>query len=477
MRKYETVIGLEVHVELSTASKIFCGCLAGFGDEPNTNCCPVCTGMPGALPVLNKRVVELAVSAGLALECDIIRNCNFDRKNYFYPDIPKAYQISQFYFPVARNGRIMIDTRKGEKIIRIHELHMEEDAGKLIHDSKKNRTFVDYNRAGVPLIEIVSEPDIRSSEEAVAYLEKLRRILIYLGVSDCRMQEGALRVDINLSVREKGAAELGIRTEMKNMNSFKAIARAIEAESRRQTEILEAGGIIERETRRWDDNRNESLRMRSKEDIQDYRYFPEPDMAPLELSEEWIDGLRSLLPELQEQKIIRYQKEYGLSEYDSRVITSSKAMADLFEETAKLCKLPKEAANWLMTEGMRMLRDEEIGLEEAGLSPDRLSRLILMVEQGVINRTIAKKVFEAMFLKGADPQEYVKQHGLGMVSDEGKLRSAAVKVMDENAKSVSDYRAGKTKALGYLVGLTMKEMKGKADPALINAILTELLKQ
>lgn len=477
MRKYETVIGLEVHVELSTASKIFCGCLAGFGDKPNTNCCPVCTGMPGALPVLNKRVVELAVSAGLALECDIIRNCNFDRKNYFYPDIPKAYQISQFYFPVARNGRIMIDTRKGEKIIRIHELHMEEDAGKLIHDSKKNRTFVDYNRAGVPLIEIVSEPDIRSSEEAVAYLEKLRRILIYLGVSDCRMQEGALRVDINLSVREKGAAELGIRTEMKNMNSFKAIARAIEAESRRQTEILEAGGIIERETRRWDDNRNESLRMRLKEDIQDYRYFPEPDMAPLELSEEWIDGLRSLLPELQEQKIIRYQKEYGLSEYDSRVITSSKAMADLFEETAKLCKLPKEAANWLMTEGMRMLRDEEIGLEEAGFSPDRLSRLILMVEQGVINRTIAKKVFEAMFLKGADPQEYVKQHGLGMVSDKGKLRSAAVKVMNENEKSVSDYRAGKTKALGYLVGLTMKEMKGKADPALINAILTELLKQ
>lgn len=475
MKNYETVIGLEVHVELSTASKIFCACSTKFGEKPNINCCPICIGMPGALPQLNKKVVEYAVSAGLALNCSIMRNCMLDRKNYFYPDLPKAYQISQLYFPIARNGSITIDTKDGKKSIGIHELHIEEDAGKLIHDLENDLTLVDYNRSGVPLIEIVSEPDMRSAVEVEAYLDKLRTMLSYLGVSDCKMQEGSMRVDINLSVRKVGEAKLGTRTEIKNMNSFKAITRAIEEESKRQINILKDRGTIVQETRRWDNDKKESLRMRSKEKAQDYRYFPEPDIAPIEISDECIHILGTSLPEFRDEKIIRYQMDYGISEYDAGVLTSSKEMADLFENTTKLCNLPKEVSNWLMVEGMRILRENYMDPWDICLTPERLSKLITMIEQGKINRTKAKEVFELIFLKDVDPEYYVKRHGLEMISDDKILRMVAMKVLEDNQQSVSDYKNGKTKAFGNLVGQTMKTLNGKADPALVNSILKELL--
>lgn len=475
MKQYETVIGLEVHVELSTASKIFCACSTAFGEKPNTNCCPVCTGMPGALPKLNKKVVEHAILAGLALNCNITKNCMFDRKNYFYPDLPKAYQVSQLYKPIARNGSITIDTIKGEKLIGIHELHIEEDAGKLIHETDNNTTLVDFNRSGVPLIEIVSDPDMRTAEEVVAYLDKLRMILRYLGVSDCKMQEGSLRADINLSVREIGTNILGTRTEIKNMNSFRAISRAIEGEGKRQIGILESGGVIVQETRRWDDSKNESIRMRSKEEAQDYRYFPEPDLAPLDISEEWISKLRTSLPEYREEKIVRYQKEYGLSEYASGVLTSSREMADLFERTTKLCNMPNEVSNWLLVEGMRILKEKGMDPLDICLTPDSLSTLILMVDEGKINRIKAKEVFEIAFLQDIEPKEYVKRNGLEMISDDKILGVVVRKVIDENPQSVSDYKNGKTKAFGYLVGQTMRMVKGQADPALVNLILKELI--
>lgn len=475
MNQYETIIGLEVHVELFTASKIFCACSTRFGDKPNTNCCPVCLGMPGSLPVLNKRVVEHGVLVGLALNCDISKQSGFDRKNYFYPDLPKAYQVSQFYSPIGRNGHLTIDTGDGDKIIDIQEFHIEEDAGKLIHDAENATSLIDYNRAGIPLIEIVSGPDLRSAKEVVAYLDKLRMILRYLGVSDCKMQEGSFRADINLSVRKLGETELGTRTEMKNMNSFKAIKRAIEEESKRQIGVLEAGGKIVQETRRWDDNGNKSIGMRSKAEVDDYRYYPDPDLPLLEISEDMIIKLQTSLPEFRDEKIVRYQKEYGISETDAEVITSSKEMADLFERTAKLCGRPREVSNWLMVEGMRILKEEDMDPWDIRLTPDRLWKIILMIDKGRLNRTKAKEVFEKVFVEGLDPEEYVVRHGLGMISDDKALRVVVVKVLDDNPQSVIDFKSGKTKAYGYLVGQAMKAMKGKADPGLINSILKELL--
>lgn len=475
MKVYETVIGLEVHVELATKSKIFCSCTAQFGGEPNTHVCPVCSGMPGTLPVLNKQVVEFAMAAGLALNCKITRNCKFDRKNYFYPDLPKAYQISQLYLPLCRDGWIEIETAAGKKKIRIHEIHMEEDAGKLIHDPWEDCTLVDFNRCGVPLIEIVSEPDMRSAEEVIAYLEKLRLILQYLGVSDCKMQEGSLRADINLSVREAGTETFGTRTEMKNMNSFKAIARAIEGERKRQIEVLEYGKKVIQETRRWDDNKDTSFAMRSKEDAQDYRYFPEPDIPPLEISDEWINAIRASLPELRDEKMLRYEREYEIPAYDASIITSSKRLADIFEETVALCGKPKEVSNWLMVETMRLLKEQEMDPEEIPFTPGQLSALIRMVDQGKINRTVAKEVFEKIFKENINPAEYVEQHGLGMVADDGLLRSVIQKIIGDNPQSVADYKNGKTKAMGYIVGQTMKEMKGKADPGMVNRIVKEQL--
>lgn len=472
---YETVIGLEVHVELATKTKIFCGCSTAFGGAPNTHTCPVCTGMPGSLPVLNKQVVEYAMAVGLAVNCDITRYCKFDRKNYFYPDNPQNYQISQLYLPICRNGYVEIETTSGAKKVGIHEIHMEEDAGKLIHDEWENCSLVDYNRSGVPLIEIVSEPDMRSADEVIAYLEKLRLIIRYLGASDCKLQEGSMRADINLSVREMGSTTFGTRTEMKNLNSFKAIARAIEGERARQIELLEEGKAVVQETRRWDDNKEYSYAMRSKEDAQDYRYFPDPDLVPVYISEEWIEKIKAAQPEFRNEKQIRYKKEFDIPDYDIDIITDSKHMADIFEECTAICGQPKKVSNWLMGETMRLLKEQEMEPEEIRFSPGNLAKLIALTDQKTITSTVAKEVFALMFDQDIDPEIYVKEKGLMTVSDEGALRDAVEKVIAENTQSVEDYRNGKEKAIGFLVGQTMKAMKGKADPATVNKLLKERL--
>ena len=474
-RQYETVIGLEVHVELATKTKIFCSCSTEFGGAPNTHTCPVCTGMPGALPVLNRQVVEYALAVGLAVNCEINQYCRFDRKNYFYPDNPQNYQISQLYLPICHDGFVEIETAAGKKKVGIHEIHMEEDAGKLIHDEWEDCSLVDYNRSGVPLIEIVSEPDMRSAEEVIAYLEKLRLIIQYLGASDCKLQEGSMRADVNLSVREAGAPELGTRTEMKNLNSFKAIARAIEGERKRQIELLEEGKKVIQETRRWDDNKESSRAMRSKEDAKDYRYFPDPDLPPVFIGDTWIQEIKDRQPEFKTGKMARYQAELGLSEYDADIITGSKRMADIFEATVSLCKKPKEAANWLMVEGMRLLKEEALEPEAIRFSPENLAKLIVLVDNGTITRTVAKEVFEKIFAEDIDPEAYVEENGLKVVNDEGALRAVIEEVIAANPQSVTDYRNGKERARGFLVGQTMRAMKGKADPAMVNKMIEELL--
>lgn len=474
-RQYETVIGLEVHVELATKTKIFCSCSTEFGGAPNTHTCPVCTGMPGSLPVLNRQVVEYALAVGLAVNCEINQYCRFDRKNYFYPDNPQNYQISQLYLPICHDGFVEIETAAGKKKVGIHEIHMEEDAGKLIHDEWEDCSLVDYNRSGVPLIEIVSEPDMRSADEVIAYLEKLRLIIQYLGASDCKLQEGSMRADVNLSVREAGALEFGTRTEMKNLNSFKAIARAIEGERKRQIELLEAGKKVVQETRRWDDNKESSRAMRSKEDAKDYRYFPDPDLPPVTISDAWIQEIKDRQPELKTEKMARYQEEYGLSAYDADIITEAKHMADIFEATVSLCGKPKEAANWLMVEAMRLLKEEALEPEAIRFSPENLAKLIVLVDNGTINRTVAKEVFEKIFAEDIDPEAYVEENGLKVVNDEGALRAVIREVIAANPQSVTDYHNGKERARGFLVGQTMRAMKGKADPAMVNRVLEELL--
>lgn len=474
-KQYETVIGLEVHVELATKTKIFCGCSTEFGGAPNTHACPVCTGMPGALPVLNRQVVEYALAVGLATNCAVNQYCKFDRKNYFYPDNPQNYQISQLYLPICHDGWIEIETAAGKKKVGIHEIHMEEDAGKLIHDEWEDCSLVDYNRSGVPLIEIVSEPDMRSAGEVIAYLEKLRLIIQYLGASDCRLQEGSMRADVNLSVREAGAKEFGTRTEMKNLNSFKAISRAIEGERIRQIERIEEGRKVIQETRRWDDNKEASYAMRSKEDAQDYRYFPDPDLMPVVISDEWIARVKARQPELRTEKLARYQSEYRLPQYDAEILTASKHLADIFEETVALCGRPKEVSNWLMTDAMRLLKEHGQEPEEIGFAPQNLAKLVELVEQNVINRTVARGVFEAVFTENVDPLQYVEEKGLKVVSDEGQLRQVVEGILRENPQSVADYKAGKQKAMGFIVGQAMRAMKGKADPALVNALVKEML--
>ena len=474
-KQYETVIGLEVHVELATKTKIFCGCSTEFGGAPNTHTCPVCTGMPGSLPVLNKQVVEYALAVGLATNCTITQYCKFDRKNYFYPDNPQNYQISQLYLPICRNGYVEIDTPLGSKKVGIHEIHMEEDAGKLIHDEWEDCSLVDFNRSGVPLIEIVSEPDMRSADEVIAYLDKLRMIIQYLGASDCKLQEGSMRADVNLSVREVGSEKFGTRTEMKNLNSFRAIARAIEGERNRQIELLEEGKPVIQETRRWDDNKEYSYAMRSKEDAQDYRYFPDPDLAPVYISDEWLESVRRRQPELRTEKMKRYKEEFDIPDYDIEIITGTKHMADIFEATVALGSQPKKVSNWLMVETLRLLKEKEMEPEDIRFSPENLAKLIELTEQKVINSTVAKEVFEEMFDKDIDPQEYVEEKGLKTVNDEGALRKIIEDIVAVNPQSVADYKGGKEKALGFLVGQTMKEMKGKANPGRINEILKELL--
>ena len=474
-KQYETVIGLEVHVELATKTKIFCGCSTEFGGAPNTHTCPVCTGMPGSLPVLNKQVVEYALAVGLATNCGINQYCKFDRKNYFYPDNPQNYQISQLYLPICHDGWVEIDTAAGKKKIGIHEIHMEEDAGKLVHDEWKDCSLVDYNRSGVPLIEIVSEPDMRSADEVIAYLEKLRLIIQYLGASDCKLQEGSMRADVNLSVREVGAPEFGTRTEMKNLNSFKAIARAIEGERVRQIELIEDGKKVIQETRRWEDNKESSHAMRSKEDAQDYRYFPDPDLVPVWISDEWIERVKAAQPELRTEKLARYESEYGLPQYDAEILTGSKHLADVFEQTVAICGKPKEVSNWLMTEAMRLLKEQEQEPEDMKFSPKNLAKLISLVEKNVINRTVAKDVFEAVFKEDVDPEGYVEEHGLKVVNDTDALTKTIEELLEKNPQSVADFKAGKEKAMGFIVGQTMRAMKGKADPAVVNQLVRELM--
>ena len=474
-RQYETVIGLEVHVELATKTKIFCGCSTEFGGAPNIHTCPVCTGMPGSLPVLNRQVVEYATAVGLATNCTVNQRCKFDRKNYFYPDNPQNYQISQLYEPICRNGYIEIETASGTKRIGIHEIHMEEDAGKLMHDEWEDCSLVDFNRSGVPLIEIVSEPDMRNAQEVIAYLDKLRLIIQYLGASDCKLQEGSMRVDVNLSVREAGTEKLGTRTEMKNLNSFKAITRAVEGERERQIEQIEMGKPVIQETRRWDDNKETSHAMRSKEDAQDYRYFPEPDLTPIVIRDEWLSKIRARQPELRTQKLIRYKKEFDIPEYDAKILTSSKRMADLFEATTALCGKPKKVSNWLMVETMRLMKEQEQEAEDLSFSPENLAKLIELLEEGIINSSVAKEVFEQIFLHDVDPKAYVEEHGLKTVNDEGALLAVVAAVVRDNPKSVADYQSGKEKALGFLVGQAMKAMKGKADPGAVSRMLKEQL--
>lgn len=475
MNTYEVVMGLEVHVELSTKSKIFCGCTTEFGGAPNTHVCEVCSGMPGTLPTLNRQVVEFAIRAGLATNCEITHYNKFDRKNYFYPDLPKAYQVSQLYLPICRNGRVDVTVDGHTTQIGIHEIHMEEDAGKLIHDPWDDCTLVDYNRCGVPLIEIVSDPDFRSAEEVVAYLEKLKSTLQYLGVSDCKMEEGSMRADINLSVRPVGQDEFGTRTEMKNMASLKAIARAIDGETKRQIELIEEGGTVRQETRRWDDNKGHSYAMRSKEDAHDYKYFPEPDLIPIEITPEHIEEVRAGLPELPEAKKARYISEYGLPEYDADILTGSKYLVKIFERTAELCKSPKDASNWIMTDLLKMLNDAQQLPEDIHFADDSLGVILQMVLDGKINRATGRKVFAEVFADNVDPKAYVEKNGLLQVSDTGSIEPAIAEVIAKNEKAVTEYLAGNEKNFQFLIGQSMKALRGKADPQVVRDVLQTLL--
>lgn len=474
-KQYEMVIGLEVHVELATKTKIFCGCSTAFGGEPNTHTCPVCTGMPGSLPVLNKQVLEYAIAVGLATNCEITRNCKFDRKNYFYPDNPQNYQISQLYLPICRNGRVDIETENGIKSVRIHEIHMEEDAGKLIHDDWYDASLVDYNRSGVPLIEIVSEPDMRSAEEVIAYLETLRNTIQYLGASDCKLNEGSMRADVNLSVREVGSDKFGTRTEMKNLNSFHSIMHAIKGESERQIDLLESGESVIQETRRWDDAKECSYAMRSKEDAQDYRYFPDPDLVPISVSDELIESIRAKQPEMRLEKKKRYKEEFDIPEYDINIITNSKHLADLFEETVALGAQPKKVSNWIMGETLKLLKEKEMDPEDISFSASHLADLIKMTDSKEINSTVAKEVFEKIFFEDVDPKVYVEEKGLKTENNEDLLLEVAKRVIEANPQSVTDYKSGKEKAIGFLVGQSMRELKGKADPVAVTEMLKKLM--
>lgn len=474
--EYESVIGLEIHSELSTKTKIFCGCTTEFGGDVNTHCCPICSGMPGTLPVMNEKVVEYAVKAGLAMNCEISLFSKQDRKNYFYPDLPKAYQISQYDLPICKNGYLDITVNNEVKRIGITRIHVEEDAGKLLHNAWGNGTLVDMNRCGVPLIEIVTEPDMRSAEEAKALLEKIRTILRYIDVSDCKMQEGSLRCDVNVSVMPKGSTEFGTRTEMKNISSFSATERAINTEIARQINVVSEGGTISQETRRWDDEKGESFVMRTKEDAQDYRYFPEPDLAPIVLTEEYVENIRKNLPELPDKKHARYLSEYGLSEYDTTLLVQTKELAKFFEEAVSYGALPKAASNWILGDISKVLNERGITIEEIEITPKQLAELIGEISNGKISNTAGKTVFEEMLLNtGKSVAEIIEEKGLAQVSDEGAILEMVKKVLSENAESIEAYKKGKTNVVGFLVGKVMKESQGKANPKIINQLIVEEL--
>ena len=475
---YEVVIGLEVHCELSTKTKIFCSCSTEFGGEPNSHCCPICMAMPGTLPVLNEKVVEYAVKAGLATNCKIERNSKNDRKNYFYPDNPKSYQISQFDKPLCYDGYVTIEDEKGiEKKVRIERIHIEEDAGKLNHDDYGRGSFVDLNRAGVPLIEVVSKPDLRSATEVENYMRKLKSIFEYIEISDCKMQEGSLRADVNVSIRKKGSSELGTRTEMKNMNSFKSIVRAIDYEIDRQIEVVEEGGEVIQETLRWDDISGRTFPMRDKEDAQDYRYFPEPDLVAIKLSEEYIENIRKALPELPESRKKRYIEEIGLSEKAANFVTSSKYYSNMFEKASEISNNPKAVSNWLMSDIARIMNEKELEPDKIPFTAENLAELVVLIDKGTISNSIGKKVLEELFENPKEPSKIIEEKGWVQISDEGAIREVVLKVLESNSQSVADYKAGKDKALGYLVGQAMKETRGKANPQMLNKMFIEELKK
>ncbi|MGL4606111.1 MAG: Asp-tRNA(Asn)/Glu-tRNA(Gln) amidotransferase subunit GatB [Eubacteriaceae bacterium] len=472
--EYEIVIGMEIHVELGTKTKIFCSCPTEFGQEENTHTCPVCLGMPGVLPVLNEKVVEYATRAGLALNCQIANFSKMDRKNYFYPDLPKAYQTSQFDLPICTGGVVEIEVDNVKKDIGITRIHIEEDAGKLLHESADG-TLLDVNRCGVPLIEIVTEPDMRSAEEARAFAEKVRNILEYTGVSDCKMQEGSMRFDVNLSLREKGTEVLGTRTEMKNLNSFRALIRAVQYESKRQMIELKKGHPIIQETRKWDDTKGISSSLRSKEEAHDYRYFPEPDLVPIVLESDYIEKIKAALPELPEAKKRRYISEYKLPEYDAGVLTATGITANFFEETVKVYNEPKQISNWLMVEIPPLLKEKELTMESLPITAKQLGELLQLIKNNTISGTIGKKVLEEMFSSGKNPEEIVKEKGLAQVSDADELEKIIEKIVLDHPKSLEDIRAGNEKAYGFLTGQVMKATKGQANPQIANKIIREIV--
>lgn len=474
--KYETVIGLEVHVELHTKTKIFCGCSTEFGAPPNSHTCPVCLGHPGVLPVLNRQAVDYAMKAAMALNCKIGDVSKFDRKNYFYPDSPKAYQISQFDQPIGEHGYIDIEVDGRTKRIGITRLHLEEDAGKLTHVDGGYASLVDFNRVGTPLVEIVSEPEISSPEEAKAYLEKLRAIMQYCDVSDVKMEEGSMRCDANISLRPAGQKEFGIRAELKNMNSYRGVQRGLEYEQYRQAEILDDGGVVVQETRRWDEAQGKTFSMRGKEEAHDYRYFPDPDLVSIHINEEWKERIRASIPELPDARKVRYASEYGLPEYDAGVITSSKAIADLFESSLTYTSDAKSVSNWIMGDLLGYLNSSNLELSDVKLTGQGLGEMINLIEKGTISSKIAKTVFKEMLQSGKLPAQIVEEQGLVQISDEGAILAIVKEVVANNPASVQDYKAGKDKAIGFLVGQVMKQSKGKANPGLVNKLLVEVLK-
>ena len=474
---YEVIMGLEVHAELSTKTKIFCSCATTFGAAPNTQVCPICMGMPGALPKLNEKVVEYAVKAGLATNCQISKDSKNDRKNYFYPDTPKAYQISQYDKPLCENGYIEIETSEGKKKIGITRIHIEDDAAKLDHDDLGGGALVDLNRAGVPLIEIVSEPDFRSAEEVDAYLKKLKSILEYVEVSDCKMQEGSFRADVNISVRPKGETKFGTRTETKNMNSFRSIARLINYEVDRQIDVIENGGKITQETLRWDEVSGRTFSMRDKEDAQDYRYFPEPDLVAIRLSDEYIENIRKSLPEMPESRKQRYLNDYKLSEKDAGIITSSKHLSDLFENASEICGNHKAVNNWIISDISRILNENEMDATQIPFNAEQLAKLVILIDKGTISSSIGKKVLEELFENPREPEDIIKEKGWIQISDEGVIKEVVLKIIESNPQSVTDFKDGKDRALGFLVGQAMKETKGKANPQMLNKMFVEELKK
>ena len=475
--EYETVIGLEIHAQLLTQSKVFCGCSTKFGATPNSNTCPICLGMPGVLPVLNKKVVEYAMKMSLATHCRINRECSFARKNYFYPDLPKGYQISQYANPLAEHGYVEIEIDGGKKTIGITRIHMEEDAGKLLHDDHNSSSYVDMNRTGVPLIEIVSEPDIRGAEEAAAYLKGLHEILVYLEICDGNMEEGSFRCDANISIRPKGNTDFGTRTELKNMNSFRNVQRALEYEIKRQQYILEGGGEVLQETRLWDDGQGVTHSMRSKEEAHDYRYFPDPDLVPVVISDDWIEEVGKGLPELPMEKRESFVRDYQIPAYDAGVLTSSRALADYYEEVARLSGKPKIAANWVMGDVLKLLNEEKRDIKMCPILPASLTEMIHLIEAGTISGKMAKEVIEEMYRTGKHPKEIIEEKGMVQITDEGELTEIITRVIEANPIQVAQYRGGKEKVFGFFVGQVMKATQGKANPRLINDLLKRRLSE